>query len=71
MLLRFLILLSLVISTVVSLIVGAFETCKWLWTLPMVAFWTFIALLACLYGYLDLLRRRVDTTKEQDGDDPH
>lgn len=71
MLLRFIMLLSLVLATVASLIVGAFESYKWLWLLPWVAVWAFIALMLCVFGYLLLLCRRVKPDQEQDGDDPH
>ena len=71
MLVRFLLLLSLILSTVLSLIVGAFESYKWLWVMPLVTAGIFLVLAACLYGYVDLLRRRVDMDVEQDGDDPH
>ena len=71
MLLRFIMLLSLALSTVVSLVTGAFESYKWLWMLPVVAFWAFLAFMLCVYGYLQLLCRRVDLDQEQDGDDPH
>ena len=71
MLLRFFLLLALVIGTAASLIAGAFETYRWLWLLPSVAFWAFLALVLCLFGYLQFLCRRVDPAQEQDGDDPH
>ena len=71
MLLRFIMLLSLALSTVVSLVTGAFESYKWLWMLPVVAFWAFLAFMLCVYGYLQLLCRRVDLDQEQDGDDQH
>ena len=71
MLLRFILLLALVIGTAASLIAGAFETYRWLWLLPSVAFWAFLALVLCLFGYLQFLCRRVDPAQEQDGDDPH
>ena len=71
MLFRFLMLLSLILSTVVSLLIGAFESYRWLWTMPSLTLGFFVAALVCLYGYLDLLRRRVNPTQEQDGDDPH
>ena len=70
MLIRFFMLLSLILSAVVSLVIGAFESYRWLWAVPSLAVAFFVAMLACLYGYLDLLRRRVDTSVEQDGDDP-
>lgn len=71
MLLRFFLLLALVIGTAASLIAGAFETYRWLWLLPSVAFWAFLALVLCLFGYLQFLCRRVDPAQEQNGDDPH
>lgn len=71
MLLRFFMLLSLVMSTVVSLLAGAFESYKWLWLLPLVAFLMLVALLLCTFGYLQLLCRLVKPDQEQDGDDRH
>ena len=71
MLIRFFMLLSLILSAVVSLVIGAFESYRWLWAMPSLSVAFFVALMACLYGYLDLLRRRVDLSVEQDGDDPH
>ena len=71
MLLRFIVLLSLVFSSVISLIVGAFESYRWLWLLPLLALGFIVAMAACVYGYVDLLRRRVNLDEEQDGDDPH
>ena len=70
MLIRLMMLLSLIFSAVISLVIGAFESYRWLWVMPSLAVGFFVAMLACLYGYLDLLRRRVDTSVEQDGDDP-
>ena len=70
MLIRFFMLLSLIFSAVISLIVGAFESYRWLWVMPSLSVGFFLAMMACLYGYLDLLRRRVDLSVEQDGDDP-
>jgi 1-acyl-sn-glycerol-3-phosphate acyltransferase len=71
MLLRFIVLLSLVFSSVISLIVGAFESYRWLWLLPLLALGFIVAMAACVYGYVDLLRRRVNLDEEQDSDDPH
>lgn len=71
MLLRFLMLLSLLLSSVVSLLTGAFESYHWLWMLPLVALGVLVVLIACFFGYLVLLARLVDQTKEQDGDAPH
>ena len=71
MLLRFIVLLSLVFSSVISLIVGAFESYRWLWLLPLLALGFIVAMAACVYGYVDLLRRQVNLDEEQDGDDPH
>lgn len=71
MLLRFFMLLSLILSTVVSLLAGAFESYKWLWLLPLVAFWVLVALIMCAFGYLLILCRRVDLNREQEFDDPH
>ena len=70
MLIRLFMLLSLVLSAVVSLVIGAFESYRWLWAMPSLAVAFFVAMLACLYGYLDLMSRRVDKSAEQDGDDP-
>lgn len=71
MLVRFFALLSLILAAVVGLVVGAFESYRWLWLVPLLALGFFVAALLCLYGYLDLLRRRVKLDQEQDGDDPH
>lgn len=71
MLLRFIIWLSMVLSAVVCLLTGAFEGYKWLWLLPLVAFWAVVAFLLCVFGYLLLLCRRVDPNQEQDGEDHH
>ena len=49
---------------------GAFESYTWLWTLPLLAVGCFVVMMLCLYGYLDLMSRRVDKSVEQDGDDP-
>lgn len=70
MLIRFFMLLSLILSTVVSLVIGAFESYTWLWAMPAMAVGFFLIMMLCLYGYLDLLSRRVDKNAEQDGDDP-
>ena len=70
MLIRLVMLLSLVLSAVVSLVIGAFESYRWLWAMPSLAVAFFVAMLACLYGYLDFMSRRVDKSAEQDGDDP-
>ena len=70
MLIRLFMLLSLVLSAVVSLVIGAFESYRWFWAMPSLAVAFFVAMLACLYGYLDLMSRRVDKSAEQDGDDP-
>lgn len=70
MLIRFFMLLSLILSAVVSLLIGAFESYRWLWAVPSLAVGFFVAMLCCLYGYLDFMSRRVDKTLEQDGDDP-
>ena len=70
MLIRLMMLLSLIFSAVISLVIGAFESYRWLWVMPSLAVGFFVAMLACLYGYLDLLRRRVDASVEQAGDDP-
>ena len=47
MLLRFLCLLSLVLSTVFNLLMGAFDSLTWLWLLPLLA-------LGCLLVFLIL-----------------
>lgn len=71
MFLRFLMLLSMVIGTVISLIAGAFESYQWLWKLPLYTVAILLAFLLCAYGYVQLLCKRVDRNQEQDGDDPH
>ena len=71
MLLRFLVLLSLVLSTVVNLVVGAFESYRWLWLLPSLTLAMLLALLLCVFGYVHLLCKLVDMDKEQDGEQPH
>lgn len=70
MLIRLFMLLSLILSAVVSLLIGAFESYHWLWAMPSLALGFFVVMLCCLYGYVHLLYRRVDTSVEQDGDDP-
>ena len=70
MLIRFFMLLSMILSAVVSLAIGAFESYRWLWMMPALAVAFFVAMMLCLYGYLDLMGRRVDKSAEQDGDDP-
>lgn len=70
MLLRFIMLLSMVLSAVVCLIVGAFESYKWLWLLPLLTIEMLVALLLCVFGVLMILCKRVDQNVEQDGDDP-
>lgn len=71
MLLRFIMLLSLILSAVVSLAAGAFESYMWLWLLPVVALGFGLLFMLATFGYLLLLCRRVDLDREQDGDDPH
>ena len=71
MLLRFLMLLSLAVSTMVSLLAGAFESYMWLWLLPMVALGVLVVLLLCVFAYLLILCRLVKPDQEQDGDDRH
>ena len=70
MLIRFLMLLSLILSTVVSLVLGAFESYTWLWTMPLLALGSFVVLMLGLYIYLHIMSCRVDKSAEQDGDDP-
>lgn len=71
MLLRFILLISLVLSTVVSLLCGAFESYAWLWMLPLIALGFTLLFLLITFVYLLILCRRVDQTKQQEYDDPH
>lgn len=70
MLMRFLALLSMVLSAVVCLIVGAFESYQWLWLLPVLALGMLVAFILCVFGFLLLLCKRVDQEAEQEYDDP-
>lgn len=70
MLLRFIMLLSLLLSTVVSLLTGAFESYQWLWLLPLVALGFLVALILCVFGYVLLLCKLVKMDQEQEYDDP-
>ena len=68
MLLRFFCLLSLVLSTVVTLVAGAFESFTWLWLLPLVALGILLVLVLLAFLFLLLLASVVDLSKEQEQD---
>lgn len=71
MLLRFVILLSLVLSTVIGLPLGIFESYTWLWAVPLMAIGFTVLFLLIGFLYVLLLCKRVDMDQEQDGEDPH
>lgn len=71
MLLRFYILLSLILGTVIGLPLGIFESYTWLWALPLMALGFTVLFLLLSFLYVLILSKRVDMGKEQDGDDPH
>lgn len=71
MLFRFVMLLSLMLSAVANLAVGAFESYQWLWLLPLVAVGVLLVLLLGLFVYVLVLSRMVDFDREQECDDPH
>lgn len=70
MLLRLFALIALVLSAVLCLIAGAFESYVWLWMLPLTALGLLVLLLAGAFGFLMILCGRVDQEKEQEYDDP-
>ena len=70
MLMRLFALIALVLSTIVSLIAGAFESYMWLWLLPLVALGWLLVLLGGAFGFLMILCHRVDQKQEQEYDDP-
>lgn len=71
MLIRVVTLLAMVLAAIIGLLWGIFEGYGWLWAYPLLAVGFFILLLGAAFGYVFLLAKRVDMTKEQDGDDPH
>ena len=71
MLFRFIMLLSLLLSTGISLGVGAFESYTWLWLLPLVALGFVILFVVLVFVYLLILCKLVKPDQEQDGDDRH
>ena len=70
MLLRLFALIALVLSAVLCLIAGAFESYVWLWMLPLTALGLLVLFLAGAFGFLMILCGRVDQEKEQEYDDP-
>ena len=70
MLLRLFALIALVLSAVLCLIAGAFESYVWLWMLPLTALGLLVLFLAGAFGFLMILCGRVDQEKEQEYDAP-
>ena len=70
MLLRLFAQIALVLSAVLCLIAGAFESYVWLWMLPLTALGLLVLFLAGAFGFLMILCGRVDQEKEQEYDDP-
>ena len=70
MLLRLFSLIALVLSTIVSLAAGAFESYAWLWMLPLVALGLLVLFIAGAFGFLMILCKRVDQDVPQECDDP-
>lgn len=70
MLMRLFALIALVLSTIVSLSAGAFESYMWLWMLPLIALGLLVLFIAGAFGFLMILCSRVDQEKEQEYDDP-
>ena len=68
MLLRFFCLLSLVLSTVLNLLMGAFESYTWLWMLPLIALGCLLVCLLLAFLFLVILVSLVDLNKEQEKD---
>ena len=70
MLMRLFALIALVLSAIVSLAVGAFESYMWLWLLPVVAIGLLLVQIAGAFGCLMILCKRVDQDEPQEYDDP-
>ena len=70
MLLRFLALLSMMLSTVLCLLTGAFESYGWLWMLPLMTLGLLVLMLVLGFLFLLFLCALVDLDKEQENDDP-
>jgi 1-acyl-sn-glycerol-3-phosphate acyltransferase len=71
MLLRFIVLLGLVLSAIIGIPMGIFESYTWLWALPLMAVGFAVLALLFVFLYVLLLCRRVDRDQEQTCDDPH
>ncbi len=70
MLLRLFMLVSLVLSTIGSLLLGGFEGYGWLWMLPLMTLGFLLVFLLLAFGFLLIMCKRVDLDKEQEQDDP-
>ena len=68
MLLRLFCLLSLVLSTVFNLLLGAFDSYTWLWLLPLIALGCLLVFLLLAFLLLVILVSLVDLNKEQEHD---
>ena len=68
MLLRFLCLLSLVLSTVFNLLMGAFDSLTWLWLLPLLALGCLLVFLILAFLVLVIMASCVKLDKEQEYD---
>ena len=68
MLLRLLCLLSLVLSTVFNLILGAFDSYQWLWLLPLIALGCLLVLLTLAFLLLVIMASRVKLDQEQENE---
>ena len=71
MLLRFIVLLGLVLSAIIGIPMGIFESYTWLWALPLMAVGFALLALLLVFLYVLLLCKRVDRDQEQTCDDPH
>lgn len=70
MLLRGFGVLSLMTGTVISLLLGGFESYHWLWQLPLFSLVTLLLLLLGAFVFLLILCARVDLEQEQEADSP-
>ena len=70
MLMRLFALVALVLSAILCLLAGAFESYMWLWMLPLIALGLLVLFIAGAFGFLIILCSRVDQEKEQEYDDP-
>ncbi len=70
MLLRFIALVSLVLSAILGLVLGVFEGLTWLWAYPLMGLGFFILGILLAFAYLLILCKRVDMDEIQEVDDP-